>query len=168
MANFAKKTEETEDQGQTEEPKRAINILPSNRKEASYVTNHHTIVADTAHEPDDYLNPNAYASIANKFQPNDEITILPEDNRYYMKLFVVSIGRNWVEVRELYRVNLEKAKGIPIDSGEKNDSYEVMWKGPMLKFCVIRKEDKSVVEDRFASKPEAVVAMGKHMQSMGR
>jgi hypothetical protein len=56
------------------------------------------------------------------------------------------------------------------DAGIVDDDsdYEVKWRGPHLKFCVVRKSDNSPISERNESKEAALKQKAEYERALGR
>jgi hypothetical protein len=96
-------------------------------------------------------NPNFWANAAQKLKPYDKIEVRDDTGSFYAEFLVLQVGRGWAKVFELSYVELETKVDNKID-----DPYEIVWKGPHLKFCVIRKQDGERIHDSFKDKGDAI------------
>lgn len=85
-----------------------------------------------------------------KIRLNDEITVTNDEMSFNAVLKVVACGPNWAKVEELYKTEYAKFEA-PIETA----GYEAQWKGPALKWCVIRLSDKKIVQQELGSKSDA-------------
>lgn len=113
---------------------------------------HHAVTAELGTTLEDVLRPEYFAHFASRFAPYHEITVRVDDGTWYAKLVVLAVGRSWVKTEVLHAVSLS-SKDVEQTQA---DSYEVLYRGPTLKFGVVRKADRSVLKDRFSTKAEAV------------
>lgn len=102
------------------------------------------LTEETAKE--DLLKPTFWAHVARTLRPFDRIEVMAHDGSWYAELIVRST------------TSLDATVGLikftefvePPVSGA--DDYDVVWKGPAAKFCIIRIEDKVRVKDGFENK----------------
>ncbi len=87
---------------------------------------------------------------ANKLKINDEITVTNDEMSFNAVLKVVACGANWAKVEELYKKEYAKFEAPSETAG-----YEAQWKGPALKWCVVRLGDSKIVTKELGGKAEA-------------
>lgn len=107
------------------------------------------------------LDPSYWAHVSAKLRPCDEITINAEDGAYYGRLLVQDAGKLYAKVAKIEYVDLEKVEvlqGTPGLAG-----HEVKWKGPVLKWCVMRGVD--VLKDGM-QKSEALTWLGQYGKTL--
>lgn len=125
---------------------------PSRLLLAEHAFVHHALTAELGTRIEDILRPEYLAHFASRFKPYDEITVRVDDGTWYVKLLVLSVGRAWVKTEVLHAINLSSKDVEETQAAE----YDVIYRGPTLKFSVIRKADRGVIKDRFPTKAEAV------------
>ena len=86
------------------------------------------------------------------FHPSDRIEVIPEDCSYFVELLVTNVELNRVKVIELRRVLLQEQVELSVDLAK---DYEVKWRGNIKRHCVMRKSDKKLIKEDFASGKEA-------------
>ena len=99
----------------------------------------------------DMLKPEYWAHVGAKLHPGARIEVLAEDNTWFAELFVVACARNWAKVTTLRFVELAESE-TPSDP---EDLYDTNWGGANARHRVIRKTDKAVIKDGFATKADA-------------
>lgn len=85
------------------------------------------------------LKEGYWAHVSAKLRPTDRIEVLAEDGSYFAELIVLDAGRLYAKVAELRKVSLD-----PIEVKESDltvDGLEAKWRGPQLKWCVMRGKD---------------------------
>ncbi len=114
---------------------------------------------------DDALQPGFWAHVATKLRQHDTIRIIPEEGDFYALLIVMSAGRTFAKVKLLQHIPLDD------DGAEDADlpsELSVKWKGPHLKYAVIRNADHSILKDSFVVKTEAEQWARDHIAAMSR
>lgn len=86
------------------------------------------------------------------FNPSDRIEVIPEDGSYFVELLVTNVELNRVKVVELRRVVLQESVELQEDLAK---DYEVKWRGNIKRHCVMRKSDKKLIKENFATGKEA-------------
>ncbi len=64
-----------------------------------------------------------------------------DDSTWLAEVLVLEAGRNWARMFLLNKWVLDTADIAQTVT----DSYQVTWKGPQYRWCVIRKEDKAML-----------------------
>ena len=132
--------------------------LASNRL---HLAEHRRNIFDVVPEhgtPFDALMDSGYwAHVSAKLKPGDRIEVRAEDGSYYAELIVQDAGRLYAKVAVLTHVKLDAVEVK--EGGLSLDGYEVAWKGPQLKWCVLRGKDR--LKDNM-TKGEAIHWMQSH------
>jgi hypothetical protein len=124
---------------------------PVRHKLAEHDFVQHSVTVEAGHTIDDVLKPEYFAHVAAKFKPYDEISVRTDDGTWYAKLLVTEVGRSWLRT-----FLLEDYKLTTSDVAQSQaNAVEVIWRGPHLKHSVVRKSDRGVLKDGFATKGEA-------------
>lgn len=111
-----------------------------------------TVPADT--ELEEVLKPEYLANVAGKLTPYDRINVNVDTCEWYAELLVVSCGRVWAKLVPLVVLDLSTKEDDQLE-GEAFEKFIVQYRGPHLKFCVVRKEDKEPIKNKCQSKAEA-------------
>lgn len=133
-------------------------MKPTTLREAEYRRTVWDLTADKGVEPKDVLQPSFWSHVAGRLKIGDRVEIMAADGSWLQEVIVRSkpVGR----ATEATVVTLNFYDLNALDSGAKasvaNVGYEHAWKGPVLKHCVIRVGDKTIVADKFDTKDEAV------------
>lgn len=138
-----------------EENKGPAKITPARVKEAAVVRNvwHATLEQGTAWER--VLEPSYWAHVARKIRPGDIIEVVEEGLAFIGKLMVKSTGNVEVGVIALEYIDLREA---PQSKDAASEAFEVGWKGPHLKWIVMRRSDKAVVSTGHLTREDAELA----------
>lgn len=112
------------------------------------------ITAESGTTLEDIAKPEYFANVANKMRPYDKVFARVDTGEWYAELLVVSCGRAWAKTIPLQVVDFvgKETEVVPRDG---SDEYDVRYKGPHLKFCVIRKSDNEMIKDHLQSQAEA-------------
>ena len=103
---------------------------------------------------DDVLKPEFLANVANRLHPYDRIRVRIDTGEWYAELLVVQCGRVWAKIVPLFTIDLVEKMDEEVE-GEAFDQFIIQFRGPHLKFCVVRKIDKEPIKDKLDSKVEA-------------
>lgn len=115
------------------------------------------VQVDSATTLEDLLKVSYWAHVAAKLHVGDRIEVLSEDYTEFTELQVLDCDRNWARVGVLRSVKMGKRQETSKDKTEdfQGKEHYVDWGGQQQKARVIRKEDKVVIKDGFASKNDA-------------
>ncbi|HET7409258.1 MAG TPA: hypothetical protein VFJ13_03595 [Paracoccaceae bacterium] len=98
----------------------------------------------------DVLKREYWAHVGAMLKPFDRIEVRAEDGTWFAELIVRNAGPLFADVAELRKVDLDVAEPPAADS-----AFEIKWRGPVLKFGVVRKADGGALKDGFATRDEA-------------
>lgn len=130
------------------------------------VTNQNwTITVEEGVSMDDVLKTDFLADVASRLRPYDRLRIRCDTGEFYAEVLVVACGRAWAKLVPIFHVDLE-AKDLDEEQGEAFDQYKVMFRGPHLKFCVIRKSDNEPIKEQCANKAEAQAWLSSHLLTL--
>jgi hypothetical protein len=146
-----------------EEAKRAAALHPMRMRVAEYERT--VYVADIAYgvSLDEILAPGFWAHVATKLPPYTQIEARSEDGSWIAYLIVTGSDRTWARVAVDRVVNLTTKEVSETQATQ----HEVKWKGPALKYAVIRLADEAVVLSGFRQREEAVRALQEHERITG-
>lgn len=89
---------------------------------------------------EEILKDGYWAHVSAKMKPGDRVEVMAEDGSYFAELLVQDAGRLYAKVAALRHVKLEAVEVK--EGGLSMEGYEVTWKGPQLKWCVMRGKDR--------------------------
>ena len=115
---------------------------------------------------DDVMKPEFMANIASQLRPYDRIRVRIDTGEWYAELLVVDCARTWVHTHKLFYVKFTKEEGDGKSSASPTDEYVVQFRGPHLKFSVLRKSDKSVLQEGMSSKAEANAWLENYLRAL--
>lgn len=123
--------------------------------------NNYTAIVPMNVTREDILDPLFWTHVATRLRPMTEITIIPKDGAFYMKVFVRYADTTSARVAELHYQRLEVVTAVDIE----NDMFDVGFTTGQ-QFYVFRKADKAVLQANFQAKEDAVQWMHEHMKAM--
>ena len=123
-----------------------------------YLRQDFVVTAEEGTTKDDVLQPGYWAHVAGRFQKFDRIEVRQETGEWTMDLIVNDAGRNWAKVHVMHVYDLAPASAEPPVALE----HKVEWKGPHLKFCVIRVSDGSKLQEGFPDRSAAEAWLKNH------
>ena len=110
------------------------------------------------------LDPAFWAHVSAQMNPSDHITLRAEDGSWIAYLVVAYCERSFAKVVLDRCVKLDKDTDAPAHTVK----HMVDWKGPRMKYAVIRNSDAAVLKEGCVTKDEAVSWMRDHEQTMSR
>lgn len=102
---------------------------------------------------EDVLKQSFLSNVSSQLRPYDKIRVRVDSGEWYAELMVVSCGRLWAKTIPIFTIDL--AEKDADDTDDADSEYFVKWRGPHLKWCVVRKSDKAPVKEGMESKSEA-------------
>lgn len=129
--------------------RRAVVVDPQRMQTAEYVRRDWVCTAEEATTVNDILDPSYWCHVAGQLTAYDRIEVRIDTGEFLLELLVKQCGRNWAQVALLHHHDLVGKVQTGAAAG---DEFDVLWKGPLLKWCVIRKSDKQALEQKMASK----------------
>lgn len=114
---------------------------------------------------EDVKNPQFWAHVAYNLRIGDRITAYAEDGTWYAELLVVASEQTLASVAVLNSIDLTvEAKQRQERLDELAKGYDVEWRGPAHKWCVINKVKNEMVDKGFTAKADAYSALSDHLR----
>ena len=110
------------------------------------------------------LDPAYWAHTAISMTPGDQIEVRWEDGSRIALLHVVFCERNYARVETIWTKEIK----VNIETPSASIKHRVDWKGPHLKWCVVRVSDSQVISKENSSKELAYQWMQNHERAQGR
>lgn len=143
-------------------PKEAPKAQPGDFHVAEYVRNvwrHHPAVGITK---DHLLDPAYWAIISRQLKPGDVIECFAQDGTYFAPFLVLAAERTYAKVHVLAWHALTTA-----DVAQTQDSlFKVEYKGPSLRYCVIRVADGEKVHTGSQTRKEAETWLDERLEQL--
>lgn len=113
---------------------------------------------------EDAMEPSFWAHVVmdRDMQPLDRVEIRAEDGSWTADLIVAYCERNYAKLKLIAKHELAADTVAP----ESSIKHEVVWKGPSLKFCVIRKSDSQIIHQGDKEKQTAISWMVEHEKTV--
>lgn len=125
----------------------------------------------------DLLRPEFYCNIANRINKNDTIRAIFEDGSYLVDLLVIEVDKEnvtpvWIKTIITNLIDIKKSRDLSLEIKEEpskeikkeehNVEFEdpnvvIKFRGPVLKWSVLRKGDNAVLREKIESKEQAIV-----------
>lgn len=131
------------------QPKEAPALMPHRFHQAQSVRNVWRIHAENGHGRAHIEQPEYWTHIARRLTPGDVIEVLAENGSFFGTLLVRVCEKTWAKVAVLSWHDFES-------QAVASTKYDVAWKGPVNKHCVVRVSDGEVIEKGFQTKDEAI------------
>lgn len=141
--------------------KRSAVLVEARMKPAEYERNDWVANVEFGHTIEDVLDPGYWAFTAPKLKPYDHIEARSEDGTWVADLIVCGCDRTWAKVALKQKFNLTTQDV----SQSQASKHTVEWKGPQLRFGVVRTSDATIVKDGFREKAQAEAWMKEHEQT---
>ncbi len=118
--------------------------------------NEHAVIIPADTDPKQLLARAYFRHYANQLRAGDILTCFWEDGSYEASYRVMFVSKAEVAVSERWH-----CKHIMVDVEEETATYEVKWRGPTAKWCVIAKATSDVVKSGFEAQEQAHDAIRK-------
>lgn len=127
-------------------------ILPSRFKQAEEIRAIWAICPEEGTQFEDILKPDYWGHISERLRPTSRVEVHPDDGSYYAEIYIRSVGKQVAQVALIRKIEFDQAK-----ASAASDDHKVVWKGPIMKWAVVRSADeKAVVHSGFENKDAAV------------
>jgi hypothetical protein len=133
------------------EAKREVVLNPQRMHLSEHARRDWVVNAEEGTTIQDVMGPSYWAHKAAELTPYDHIEVRLETGEWMLELVVLGCGRNWARVHVLHKHDLEPIEA-ELPAAQK---HMVKWKGPELKWCVIRLSDSEVIFKGIADKSTA-------------
>lgn len=138
-------------QVEQEDPNRPVpQLMPQRRRLAEHARNHHVITVEDAKHPGDFLKPEFWALVAKEMQPGDRVDIQDDGLTFFGEYLVLACDATWAKLHALHIAEL-----VPAKEQEISPDFKIEFKGPHLKYCVIRLSDNQIVHEAAATRIDA-------------
>lgn len=152
MAEAAKKPEEE---------KLTAVLMPKRIGLAEHIREYWVVTVEENVTRKDLMNPAFWAHASQVLKPYNRIEVRHDAGQFFAELLVLSVGRGYAKVFELSFHELDKSLTPEMQSPD----YEIAWKGPALKYCVVRKSDSERIKDGMG-KEEAHIWLRDYLQTV--
>lgn len=126
---------------ETKDTKRAVVLDEPRIKLAEFERQAFVANASEGTTVNDVLEPAYWSYVASKLKPYDRIEVRLDTGEWLLELLVLGCDRNWARVHLLHKHELG-----PVEADmPKAKKHRVEWKGPQLKWCVIRNSDDETI-----------------------
>jgi len=147
-----------------EEGKRAGALHPMRMRVAEYERTVYVADIEYGVSLDEILEPGFWAHVATKLPPYTQIEARSEDGSWLAYLIVTGSDRTWARVAVDRVVNLTTRE---VSETQATTQHEVRWKGPAMKYAVVRLADDAIVLSGFRQRGDASRALEEHERVIG-
>lgn len=150
-------------QTKPEEKKRELTqLVPTRRALAEAVMRVHVVTVESPEHPEDFLEPEFWALVAKEFTVGDRVEIRDDGMTYWAEFLVLACDRTWAKVHKLREHRL-----VPVEELQLSDDFTIQYKGPHLKWCVLRVSDNSIVHEGEQERTGAVTWLDGYLRVVG-
>ena len=108
------------------------------------------------------LEPSYWAHVSDQMHPGDHVLLRAEDGSWVANLVVAYCERSFAKMRLDRLLKLDADTDTPTETIK----HKVDWKGPRLKYCVIRTSDSALLKQECVTKDEAISWMRDHERTV--
>jgi hypothetical protein len=102
---------------------------------------------------EDLLEPSFWSHVSSQLTPYDKIEVRWDDGVGYAEFLVLGCDRAYAKLHLLRYESLTTSDV----SQSQFTKHEIRWKGPVLKWMVVRLSDEASVRDKFLSREDAEI-----------
>jgi hypothetical protein len=143
--------------------KRSPQVMPERMFEAEYQRTQWVADVEVGVKVEDLANPAFWAHVSSKMRPYDHVEVRAEDGTWMAQLLVLACDRNWAKLHLLHHHNLTTSD-VSLSQAAK---YDVQYKGPHKKHCVVRLADGEEIKTGISTKDEAHGVMREYEKTVG-
>lgn len=141
-----------------------MQLNPARLAQGEYVRTVHVATAEQGTAEEDLINPAYWAHVASKMRPWDRIEVRSDDGTFYAELLVLDSSRTWARVKLLKFLPLTSAD---VSQTQADDEYEIKFRGPVLRWSVVRRLDNAVIKEAMQNKDEAAAFLAQYQRTVG-
>lgn len=111
-----------------------------------------------------------WAHVGNKLKAWDRIEVRCEDFSWMAECIVRAAGINFAQVEVLWLKELGPIAAATAEAAQEAGKpvYDVQWKGPQNKFCVVRLSDKRIMKKDMPTMKAGQEWVASHLKAMER
>lgn len=132
----------------SEEKKRDLKVNMNRMKSGDFVRTLWVVTAEQGTTKEDIMTPSYWSHVASQFRPYDRIEVRVDDGTYFAELLILACDRTWAKVHELTFHSLTTSDVSMTQAHDEMSDFDVVWKGPVNKWSVIRKSDDAVIKNK--------------------
>lgn len=142
-----------------------MSLDPTRFNEECHKNTNWSLTVEAGTTLEDVLEPSYLSNVTQKLTIYDRLHVSVDTGEWYAELLVVACGRVWAKLVVLNKVELVNKDDDQLD-GEAFEKFIVQYRGPHLKFCVVRKEDKEPIKENLSTKVEANAWLQSHLLTL--
>ncbi len=142
----------------------APTTLADKRSDAIWTS--YTLVMTPEQSVEDALASDFWAHVAKHLRAYDTIRLIAEDGAYVAEIMVTTAGGSFVKMTELWRWVRDGEADTDHDEGPQL-AY-AKYRGPVLRWCVMRTSDDVCLKDHFLDKPAAEQWLREYVATINR
>lgn len=135
-------------------------------KNAELTRNVYRLVVENGAKLEDILKPEFWLHISSRLGPFDRIEIMPKDGSFWSEFIVMAAGNGWAKVYNLSWHTLGTGAIEAMNMQQRHSSHEIIWRGPVEQFCVMRKSDQKVVHTGEKQYTGAEAWLNNHLKAL--
>lgn len=147
-------------------------LSPAKLKRAEFERQTYRIYPEYPTALEDVLKPEYWSHVGKTLRHYDKIEVVFEDGSVYAELLVMDCGPQWAKVAILSLIDLREAKADAETVRESQEvskaPYKVEWKGPNMKWTVIRSADGEKLKVECQSKEDAAKWLDGYLKTLNK
>ena len=129
---------------------RSVQLTDPRMKEQDFLRVWWVVTAQAGTTKEDIQKPEFWTQVAIKLKPYNRVDVQSDDGAFFAEYLVLSCDKTYANVKLLNWTDLHAVVEQPLE-----DFYP-KWRGPHLKWSVIRSSDKEAIKEGFDTKDAAV------------
>ena len=148
--------------------KSIVQLKPKQLSSTEFSRQSLTVIASPGQTIEEIMEPKAWATLAPSVNTWDKIDVIAEDGAYTAELFVVQSSKLWVRTAlvRMTRLDGDEEKAEEKKADEVDAPYFAKFRGPVNKWCVVRREDDSNVSTGNLSREDATKMMVEYEKAL--
>lgn len=143
----------------------AKSVARAHFKMAEYDRQIWVVTPEEGTTPADVMRPDFWTHVAEQLKPWHRLEVRGFDGSWMVDLVVLAAGPLWAKVEVIGGpwdfAKISTASKVPVPE---TNEFEVKWRGPSLRWCVMRTSDRKPVKEELATKDEAALWLAKHLE----
>lgn len=144
-------------------------LAPSRFVQADFRETRFNVTVERGVPLEHVLEPGFWAHVAGQPKAFDRISVVAADHAYWADLIVLSALPDQLLVKAVSVIDVNAEIEALLKTGKvKSDGasrYQVVWKGPAAKFCIVR-DGAEMVQKNFPNKAEAEAWLATNQKKM--
>jgi hypothetical protein len=115
---------------------------------------------------DDLMKPDTWAHVTRMLVPGSHVVVQPQGLPWEAEVIVLGAGVGFAKVKLIRFTELNEGEQEAENSEPLPDGLEVIWKGPSMKYAVVRSSDKEVLSKEHTVRADAEQWARNHAKAM--